>query len=47
MNINDARNFILSTYNEIWSVKISVPLRYDSIPVIKSRIKITSKQTNT
>ena len=47
MNINDARNFILSTYDEIWSVKISVPLRYDSIPVIKSRIKITSKQTNT
>ena len=46
MNINDARNFILSTYNEIWSVKISVPLRYDSIPVIKSRIKITYKQPN-
>lgn len=47
MNINDARNFILSEYNEIWSVKISVPLRYDSIPVIKSRIKITYKQPNT
>ena len=46
MNINDARNFILSTYNEIWSVKISVPLRYDAIPVIKSRIKITHKQPN-
>ena len=46
MNINDARNFILSTYNEIWNVKISVPLRYDAIPVIKSRIKITHKQPN-
>ena len=46
MSINDARNFILSTYNEIWSVKISVPLRYDSVPVIKSRIKIATKQTN-
>jgi hypothetical protein len=30
-------------YNEVWSVKISVPLRYNSIPVVKSRIKITSK----
>ena len=47
MGINDARNYILSTYNEIWSVKISVPLRYDSIPVIKSRIKITYKQPTT
>jgi len=46
MNVNDARNLILSTYNEIWSAKIFVPLRYDSIPVIKSRIKITSKQSN-
>ena len=46
MNINDARNFILSTYDEIRSVKIFVPLRYDSIPVIKSRIKITAKQAN-
>jgi hypothetical protein len=47
MEINDARNYILSTYNEIWTVKISVPLRYNSIPVIKSRIKITYKQPNT
>jgi hypothetical protein len=46
MNTNDARNYILSTYDEIWSVKISVPLRYDSIPVIKSRIKITHKPTS-
>jgi hypothetical protein len=43
MNINDARNYILSTYDEIWSIKISVPLRYSSIPVIKSRIKITNE----
>ena len=43
MNINDARNYILSSYDEIWSVKISVPLRYNSIPVVKSRIKINSK----
>lgn len=43
MNIDDARNYILSTYDEIWSVKISVPLRYNSIPVVKSRIKINSK----
>jgi hypothetical protein len=43
MNIDDARNFILSTYDEIWSVKISAPLRYNSIPVIKSRIKISYK----
>ena len=47
MNINDARNLILSSYDEVWSVKISVPLRYDSIPVIKSRIKISYKQPNT
>ena len=47
MKINDARNFILSSYDEIWSVKISVPLRYDTIPVIKSRIKISYKQPNT
>lgn len=46
MNINDARNFILSSYNEIGSVKISVPLRYDSIPIIKSRIKINYKKWN-
>ncbi len=46
MSTNDARNYILSTYDEIWSVKISVPLRYDSIPVIKSRIKITHKPTS-
>ena len=43
MDVDDARNYILSTYDEIGSVKISVPLRYDSIPVIKSRIKIKSK----
>ena len=43
MNIDDARNYILSTYDEIWSVKISVPLRYNSIPVVKSRIKTNSK----
>ena len=43
MDIDDARDFILSTYDEIWSVKISAPLRYSSIPVIKSRIKITYK----
>ena len=43
MNVDEARNYILSTYNEIWSVKISVPLRYNSIPVVKSRIKITDK----
>lgn len=46
MSINDARNYILSTYDEIWSVKISVPLRYNSIPLIRSRIKISSKQPN-
>ena len=43
MSTEDARNFILSAYDEVWSVKISVPLRYSSIPVIKSRIKISSK----
>jgi len=43
MNIDEARNYILSTYDEIWSIKISVPLRYSSIPVIKSRIKITNE----
>ena len=43
MNVNEARNYILSTYDEIWSVKISIPLRYNSIPVIKSRIKITNE----
>ena len=46
MSVKDARNYILSTYDEIWNVKISVPLRYDSIPVIKSRIKISYKQPN-
>ena len=44
IGIDEARNYILSTYDEIWSVKISVPLWYNSIPVIKSRIKIKSKQ---
>jgi hypothetical protein len=43
IDVNHARNYILSTYNEIGSVKISVPLRYDSIPKIKSRIKINYK----
>jgi hypothetical protein len=43
MGIDDARNYILSTYDEIGSVKISVPLRYNSIPVIKSRIKIINE----
>ena len=43
MNVDEARNYILSTYSEIWSVKISIPLRYNSIPVIKSRIKISYK----
>jgi hypothetical protein len=42
MDVNEARKYILSTYDEIWSVKISVPLRYTSIPMIKSRIKISS-----
>ena len=41
MSVDDARNYILTTYDEIWSVKISTPLRYNSIPVVKSRIKIT------
>jgi hypothetical protein len=40
MNTEDAKNYILSTYDEIWNVKISIPLRYSSIPVIKSRIKL-------
>ncbi len=43
MDIDDARNYILSTYDEIGSVKISAPLRYNSIPVVKSRIKIVYK----
>ena len=43
MDIDDARNYILSTYDEIWSVKISAPLRYNSIPLIKSRINISHK----
>lgn len=40
MNVEDARNYILSTYDEIWNAQVSVPLRYNSIPVIKSRIKL-------
>lgn len=44
MNIDDARNYILSSFSEIWSVKISTPLRYNSIPIIKSRINIAYKQ---
>ena len=40
MDVNAARNYILSSYDEIGSVKITTPLWYDSIPVIKSRIKI-------
>ena len=43
MSIDDAWNFILSTYNEVGSVKISVPLRYNSVPIIKSRIRFTYK----
>lgn len=43
MEIEEARNYILSTYDEVWSVKISVPLWYKSIPVVKSRIKIIHK----
>lgn len=43
MDVDDARNFILSTYDEIWSVNISTPLWYSSIPVIKSRIKVSYK----
>lgn len=43
MNIDDARNYILTSYNEIWSVKISTPLWYNSIPIVKSRINITYK----
>ncbi len=46
MDIDDARSLILSSYAEIWSVKISVPLRYNSIPLIKSRINITHKKSN-
>jgi hypothetical protein len=42
MNVDSARNYILSTYDEVGSVKISVPLWYSSIPVIKSRIKVKS-----
>ena len=43
MNVDDARNYILTTYDEIWSVKIFTPLRYNSIPIIKSRIKFSYK----
>jgi hypothetical protein len=43
MDIDEARNYILTTYDEIWSVKISIPLWYNSIPIVKSRIKITYK----
>jgi len=43
MDVDNARNLILSTYDEIWSVKISLPLRYNSIPIVKSRIKINYK----
>ena len=43
MDVEEARNYILSTYDEIWSIKISTPLRYDSIPLVKSRIKVTYK----
>ncbi|MDR0606968.1 MAG: hypothetical protein LBG52_01135 [Candidatus Peribacteria bacterium] len=39
--IEEARIAILSTYMEVGSVKISVaPLRYTTVPTIKSRIKI-------
>jgi hypothetical protein len=43
LDVDDARNYILSTYDEIWSVKISTPLWYRSIPIVKSRIKISYK----
>jgi len=43
MDIDEARNYILTTYDEIWSVKISIPLWYNSIPIVKSRIKIIYK----
>lgn len=44
LSIDEARNLILTSYDEIGSAKISVPLWYDSIPVIKSRIKINYVQ---
>jgi hypothetical protein len=43
MSLDGARNYILSTYDEVWSVKISVPLWYSSIPMVKSRIAVKSK----
>lgn len=43
MNVEDARKYILSSYDEIWNVDVSVPLMYDSIPMVKSRIKIKIK----
>ena len=46
LDVDDARNYILSTYDEIWSVKISTPLWYRSIPIVKSRIKISYKEIN-
>lgn len=42
--VDEARNYILTTYDEIWSVKINVPLWYNSIPMLKSRIKINYVQ---
>jgi hypothetical protein len=40
-SIEEARTYILSTFPEVGSVKISVsPMWYTSIPTIKSRIKI-------
>lgn len=43
-SVDEARNYILSNYNEVGSVQISIkPFRYDSIPNIKSRIHLQAK----
>ena len=40
-SVEEARTYLLSSFPEIGSVRITVsPLRYTSIPTIKSRIKI-------
>ena len=44
MDIEESKKIILSTYDEIWNVKVNTPLRYSSIPIIKSRIKITYRE---
>lgn len=46
LSVDDARNLILSSYDEVWSVKINTPLWYKSIPIVKSRIKVTYKDIN-